>query len=110
MERGLYEEDLEMFRELTVEFNSREVAPHYQEWDHEHMMARTLWNAAGEQGHLHLAVPEESPSPTAACSCTAVRATTWNIPSPGITWPHACSRSSAIPVRSCAESSAGIAN
>ncbi|SDR09253.1 hypothetical protein SAMN04489742_3902 [Arthrobacter crystallopoietes] len=62
MERGLYEEDLEMFRELAVEFNSPEVAPH----------------------------------------C--------NILSPGTTWPHACSRSSAVPVRSCAESSAGIAN
>jgi alkylation response protein AidB-like acyl-CoA dehydrogenase len=72
MERGLYEEDHELFREVAVEFNSREVAPHYQQWAQEHLMARKLWNAAGEQGLLGLAVPEEFPSPTAASSCSGI--------------------------------------
>ena len=59
MKRKLFEEDHEMFREMAAEFNARAVAPHYAQWDDEHMMPRELWSAAGEQGLLGLAVPEE---------------------------------------------------
>ena len=59
MERRLFEEDHELFRDLAREFNSREVAPGYAKWDAEHIMPRQLWTAAGEQGLLGLAVPEE---------------------------------------------------
>ncbi|MCB5272848.1 Acyl-CoA dehydrogenase [Arthrobacter sp. SO5] len=59
MKRTLFEEDHEMFREMAAEFNARAVAPHYAQWDKDHMMSRELWTAAGEQGLLGLAVPEE---------------------------------------------------
>ena len=59
MKRKLFEEDHEMFREMAAEFNTRAVAPHYAQWDEDHMMSRELWTAAGEQGLLGLAVPEE---------------------------------------------------
>ena len=59
MERNLYEEDHELFREVAREFNAREVAPHYAQWDEDHKMSREVWTAAGEQGLLGLAVPEE---------------------------------------------------
>ncbi|WP_159616915.1 acyl-CoA dehydrogenase family protein [Arthrobacter zhaoguopingii] len=59
MERRVFEEDHELFREVAREFNVREVAPHYAEWDREHRMPRRLWEAAGEQGLLGMAVPEE---------------------------------------------------
>jgi alkylation response protein AidB-like acyl-CoA dehydrogenase len=59
MKRQLFEEDHEMFREMAAEFNARAVAPHYAQWDQDHMMSRDLWSAAGEQGLLGLAVPEE---------------------------------------------------
>ncbi|BCW71721.1 acyl-CoA dehydrogenase family protein [Arthrobacter sp. NicSoilB8] len=59
MKRKLFEEDHEMFREMAAEFNARAVAPHYAQWDEDHMMSRELWSAAGEQGLLGLAVPEE---------------------------------------------------
>ncbi len=59
MKRTLFEEDHEMFREIATEFNARAVAPHYAQWDKDHMMSRGLWTAAGEQGLLGLAVPEE---------------------------------------------------
>ena len=84
MERDLYEEDHEMFREVAVELNSRDVAPHHQQW-----------------GHL---------LPTVAGNCTAVTATSRNVLSPRPTWPHACSRSSAAAVRPCAMPLARIAN
>ncbi|KAD4007219.1 acyl-CoA dehydrogenase [Arthrobacter yangruifuii] len=59
MERRLFEEDHELFRDVVREFDTREVAPGYPEWDSAHMMPRRLWKAAGEQGLLGLAVPEE---------------------------------------------------
>lgn len=59
MERKLYDEDHELFREVVREFNRREVAPNYATWDQDHMMDRRVWTAAGEQGLLGLAVPEE---------------------------------------------------
>jgi alkylation response protein AidB-like acyl-CoA dehydrogenase len=59
VKRTLFEEDHEMFREVAAEFNVRAIAPHYAQWDEEHMMSRELWSAAGEQGLLGLAVPEE---------------------------------------------------
>ena len=59
MERRLFEEDHGLFRELAREFNAREVAPDYAQWDAAHLMPRSLWTAAGEQGLLGLAVPEE---------------------------------------------------
>ncbi|NJC22516.1 alkylation response protein AidB-like acyl-CoA dehydrogenase [Arthrobacter pigmenti] len=59
MKRTLFEEDHELFREVAREFNSREIAPHYAGWDRDHMMPRSMWTAAGEQGLLGLAVPEE---------------------------------------------------
>ncbi|WP_427130951.1 acyl-CoA dehydrogenase family protein [Pseudarthrobacter sp. S9] len=59
MKRKLFEEDHEMFREMATEFNARAVAPHYAQWDKDHMMSRELWTTAGEQGLLGLAVPEE---------------------------------------------------
>lgn len=59
MKRQLFEEDHEMFREMATEFNARAIAPHYAQWDKDHMMSRELWTAAGEQGLLGLAVPEE---------------------------------------------------
>lgn len=59
MERRLFDEDHGLFREVVREFNSREVAPHYAQWDDDHIMPRSLWTAAGGQGLLGLAVPEE---------------------------------------------------
>lgn len=59
MKRNLFDEDHELFRDVAVEFNSRELAPHYAEWDDAHIMPRSMWSAAGEQGLLGLAVPEE---------------------------------------------------
>lgn len=56
---GFYEELHEEFRELAREFSAREIAPHYADWEKAHRMDRSLWTAAGEQGLLGLAVPEE---------------------------------------------------
>ncbi|MCC3297684.1 acyl-CoA dehydrogenase family protein [Arthrobacter caoxuetaonis] len=59
MERTLFEEDHVLFRDLAREYNEREIAPGYAGWEADHMMPRRIWKAAGEQGLLGLAVPEE---------------------------------------------------
>jgi len=59
LERRLFDEDHGLFRDLAREFNVREIAPDYAVWDADHMMPRRMWKAAGEQGLLGLAVPEE---------------------------------------------------
>lgn len=56
---GFYDELHEEFRELAREFSAREIAPHYADWEKAHRMERSVWTAAGEQGLLGLAVPEE---------------------------------------------------
>lgn len=59
MKRALFEEDHEQFRELAVEFNARQIAGKYAQWEKEHQIPREVWQSAGENGLLGLAVPEE---------------------------------------------------
>ncbi|MEH0109078.1 acyl-CoA dehydrogenase family protein [Tersicoccus sp. MR15.9] len=59
MKRTFFTEDQELFREVAAEFVRREVTPHYRQWDEDHLMPRSVWTAAGEQGLVGLAVPEE---------------------------------------------------
>ncbi|WP_427925104.1 acyl-CoA dehydrogenase family protein [Streptomyces sp. cg40] len=58
METDLYEEDHELFRETVREYVVREVLPHLERWDRDHLIDRSAWLAAGKQGLLGLAVPE----------------------------------------------------
>ncbi|MFT4185773.1 MAG: acyl-CoA dehydrogenase family protein [Micrococcaceae bacterium] len=59
MKNKFFEEDHDAFREMVREYAAREVAPNYATWDKEHNTPREPWLAAGEQGLLGLAVPEE---------------------------------------------------
>jgi len=58
MKRTLYTEDHESFREVAREFVAREVVPHQQRWEQDHLIDRSLWAAAGKQGLLGMAAPE----------------------------------------------------
>ncbi|MEU6371556.1 acyl-CoA dehydrogenase family protein [Streptomyces sp. NPDC046909] len=59
MERTLYDQDHEDFRDIVREFVAREVVPHLERWDDDHLIDRGVWTAAGKQGLLGLAAPEE---------------------------------------------------
>ncbi|WGL53982.1 acyl-CoA dehydrogenase family protein [Nocardioides sp. BP30] len=63
MERGLYTEDHEQYREVVREFVAREVAPHLEEWDEQQATGREVWLAAGKQGIIGLTTPEEYGGP-----------------------------------------------
>ncbi|MFT4148121.1 MAG: acyl-CoA dehydrogenase family protein [Micrococcaceae bacterium] len=59
MKADFFDEDLESFRELVAEYAKREVAPYYAQWTEDHNTPREPWLAAGEQGILGLAIPEQ---------------------------------------------------
>ena len=58
MERTIYNEDHEAFRQSVREFLDREVVPNVEEHAEEHRIPREFWLAAGKQGFLGLEVPE----------------------------------------------------
>ncbi|MEU3657078.1 acyl-CoA dehydrogenase family protein [Streptomyces sp. NPDC032161] len=59
MQRTLYDQDHEDFRDVVREFLAREVVPHQERWESERLIDRSAWIAAGKQGLLGLAAPEE---------------------------------------------------
>jgi alkylation response protein AidB-like acyl-CoA dehydrogenase len=59
MQRTLYERDHEAWRDVVREFVEREVVPHQRRWDDEHLVDRETWRAAGKQGLIGIAVPEQ---------------------------------------------------
>ncbi|WP_031507872.1 acyl-CoA dehydrogenase family protein [Streptomyces megasporus] len=59
MKRRIFTEDHEAFREAVGAFLTKEVLPHYERWEREGVVDRSAWLAAGRQGLLGMAVPEE---------------------------------------------------
>lgn len=59
MKRRLYGPEHEAFRGTVRTFLAKEVTPHYERWEADGVVSRDAWLAAGRQGLLGLAVPEE---------------------------------------------------
>ncbi|KJS56771.1 acyl-CoA dehydrogenase [Streptomyces rubellomurinus subsp. indigoferus] len=59
MQRDIMTEQHEDFRATVRAFLAKEVLPHYDRWEREGAVDREVWLAAGRQGLLGLAVPEE---------------------------------------------------
>ncbi|GAA2865529.1 acyl-CoA dehydrogenase family protein [Streptosporangium fragile] len=59
MQRDLFEEGHELFRETVREFLAREVAPHHSGWEKDGIVPREVWKKAGEIGMFGFGVPEE---------------------------------------------------
>lgn len=54
-----YDADLELFRDNFKRFMNEHIAPHYDQWEHEGIMPRSVWNQLGENGFLCVDIPEE---------------------------------------------------
>ena len=54
-----YDADLELFRDNFKRFMSEHIAPHYEQWEREGLMPRSVWTLLGENGFLCVDVPEE---------------------------------------------------
>ncbi|MFD9439747.1 acyl-CoA dehydrogenase family protein [Streptomyces sp. NPDC060006] len=59
MKRQIFTPEHEAFRETVRTFLAKEVLPHHEQWEKEGIVSRASWRAAGRQGLLGPAVPEE---------------------------------------------------
>ncbi|WP_149185091.1 acyl-CoA dehydrogenase family protein [Streptomyces sp. TRM49041] len=59
MKRRIFRAEHDAFRDTVRTFLAKEVLPHYAQWEKDGIVARDAWRAAGRQGLLGLAVPEE---------------------------------------------------
>jgi len=59
IERSLFREEHQMFRETVRRFVEKEIVPYHAQWEKDGIVPRELWLKAGEQGLLCCTVPEE---------------------------------------------------
>lgn len=71
MERQIFTGEHDAFRETVRTFLAKEVTPHYEQWEKDGIVSREAWLAAGRQGLLGLAVPEEYGAAATPTSATA---------------------------------------
>ncbi|GAB4399761.1 MAG: acyl-CoA dehydrogenase family protein [Microscillaceae bacterium] len=58
LERDLYTEEHELFRESLTDFVHAEIVPYNEQWEKDHMVSRESWLKLGEAGFLGMQVPE----------------------------------------------------
>jgi alkylation response protein AidB-like acyl-CoA dehydrogenase len=59
MQRDIFTEDHQAFRDLARSFAAREVEPYHEQWEADGQVSREVWLAAGKAGLLGTDVPEE---------------------------------------------------
>ncbi|OIJ66373.1 acyl-CoA dehydrogenase family protein [Streptomyces mangrovisoli] len=59
MQRRIFSPEHDAFRDTVRTFLAKEVAPHHAQWEKDGIVSREAWRAAGRQGLLGMAVPEE---------------------------------------------------
>ena len=59
LNREIFSEHHQMFRDTARKFFEQEVAPYHQEWEETGVAPRSVWKKAGEAGLLCVAMPEE---------------------------------------------------
>ncbi len=52
-------EEIELFRDMVLRFLEREVIPHYDQWEQDHIMPREIWNTLGSAGMLLVDMSEQ---------------------------------------------------
>jgi alkylation response protein AidB-like acyl-CoA dehydrogenase len=57
--RTLFDEDHQAFRESFAAWLSKEVSPHYADWERAAMTPRELFSSAGRYGFVGMAIPEQ---------------------------------------------------
>ena len=57
--RTLFHSDHDLFRGVVRTFISREITPHYEQWENDGIVPREIWKKAGDVGLLCPTVPEK---------------------------------------------------
>ncbi|MFY0681157.1 MAG: acyl-CoA dehydrogenase family protein [Thalassovita sp.] len=59
MQRPLFDQEHEMFRDSVRKWAEAEVVPHFEAWQKAGVVSREVWKSAGEQGFLAMYAEEE---------------------------------------------------
>ncbi|KAA1424649.1 acyl-CoA dehydrogenase [Mumia zhuanghuii] len=59
MQRNIFTEDHDAFRDAFRTFVEKEIKPHHDQWEKDGIVSRDMWLAAGRQGFLGFMMPEE---------------------------------------------------
>lgn len=59
IERTLFSEEHEMFRDSVRRFLDKEIAPHHERWEDQGFVDKDVWRKAGENGFLCPTMPEQ---------------------------------------------------
>ncbi|MBI3992928.1 MAG: acyl-CoA dehydrogenase family protein [Candidatus Lambdaproteobacteria bacterium] len=59
MERNLFDEEHNLFREAFAKFVQKEIVPFHEQWEHDGIVSREVWARAGAQGFLCMDLPEK---------------------------------------------------
>jgi alkylation response protein AidB-like acyl-CoA dehydrogenase len=59
MQRRLFTDEHDLFRDSWRRFVEKEIAPHHERWERDGVVDRELFTAAGASGFLAMAAPEE---------------------------------------------------
>jgi len=59
VQRPLFREEHEIFRNTVRRFYEKEVIPYHEQWEEEGQVSRDLWRKAGDAGLLCMSLPEE---------------------------------------------------
>jgi alkylation response protein AidB-like acyl-CoA dehydrogenase len=59
MDRRIFETDHQLFRDTVRHFVEAEIAPHHEAWTEAGIVDKAMFLAAGQQGLLGMAIPEE---------------------------------------------------
>ena len=59
MERTIFDEEHDLFRDSWRKFVEKEIAPHHDAWERDGVVSRDLFTAAGALGFLGMAAPTE---------------------------------------------------
>ena len=59
MQREIFTEEHEAFREMVRSFIDKEIAPFHEQWEKDGLVSRDVWLAAGRQGLLGIEIDEE---------------------------------------------------
>jgi acyl-CoA dehydrogenase len=74
VDRSIYSEEHDLFRQSFKRFVEREVTPHQSRWNEQHMVDRETWRKAGAGGFLcpWLATEYGGPGGDLLCSCVVI--------------------------------------
>ena len=59
MQRDIFTDEHDAFRDLVRSFIAKEIAPYHEQWERDGMVSRDVWLAAGQAGLLGIEIDEQ---------------------------------------------------